>query len=185
MVFDHDRSGVQVPAGTVEPGEDIRLAAIRELEEETEVTVSDVVHLASFPEFPDPDERVCVEAVPLLAEPVDGASVLILDLFRTVVRLHEERVDWSNVGVEEWDLDVDPPRMAGSVKGWVRTTALATSQMRHLYTCDAPPGVRESWELIAEGIYLFRCHWAPLDDAGLLAVHQAWVDMVRPSLGAR
>jgi len=48
LVFQHDRGGVQVPAGTVEFGEEIATAAIRELHEETGVLVQAVTAL--FPE---------------------------------------------------------------------------------------------------------------------------------------
>lgn len=39
LVFEHDHSGVQIPAGSVEPVEDISVAARRELQEEAGLVV--------------------------------------------------------------------------------------------------------------------------------------------------
>src|SRR5437868_12620141 len=76
LVFHHDGGGLQVPAGTVEPAEDISSAAIRELAEETGLAVESVTFLFSLEELLDPDEMVVVEDVPLLSEPDAKAQPL-------------------------------------------------------------------------------------------------------------
>lgn len=182
LVFDHDRSAVQVPAGTVEPGEDLRAAAIRELEEEAGIVVDDVTHLDTFPEYPQPDERFCAESAPLLDAPDAGARVLVDDVFRVVLRLHGERDGWADVSREEWDLAVDPPQLFDALRGWIRQDALTPWQMRHLFHAHGPHAGPQTWELVAEDVFLFRCRWAPLDDTGLLEHHQSWVDRVRDRL---
>lgn len=43
LVIRHPRAGIQIPKGTVEPGEDVETAALRELEEETGVRTAKLV----------------------------------------------------------------------------------------------------------------------------------------------
>jgi len=182
LVFEHDHSGVQVPAGSVEPGEDVTAAAIRELAEETGLVVDNVRLLTSFRNDSKPDERYCVEYVPLLNAPRSDAGVLIDHVYRLPLRLHADDDGWAEVSLIEWDLDVEPPVETGSVRGFVPSSSLATWEIRHIYWCPAPPGTADTWDQLDEGDRIFTCRWAPLDDAGLLSWQQAWIDRVRSDL---
>lgn len=182
LVFEHDHSGVQIPAGSVEPGEDITLAAIRELEEEAGLVVDRLELLMSFRNDSKPDERYCVEYVPLLDAPSASANALIDHVYRLPLRLYGERDGWADVALVEWDLDDDPPTEIRSVRGYVPSSVLATWEMRHVFWCTAPPDVSETWEQLDEGDRIFRLRWAPLDDAGLLSWQQDWIERVRDLL---
>ena len=182
LVFEHTGGGVQVPAGTVEPGEDIAIAAVRELAEETGMVVGSVTHLFSIEEQGDPDERVVAADVPLLAEPRESAAFVKPSLWRTWVRVRECGEEFTRVAVESWDLDRSPPVRTKSIDGFVLSAALLRSQQRHIFYAVAPvTALADTWEVFAEGMYTFRCRWVPLDRTGLLAVHQVWVDRARKS----
>jgi 8-oxo-dGTP pyrophosphatase MutT (NUDIX family) len=182
LVFDHDHSGTQIPAGSVEPAEDIAAAALRELKEEAGLAVDALEFLTSFRNDAKSDERYCVEYVPMLEAPSDDARVVIDHVYRLPLRFHGERDGWSEVALVEWDLEVEPPTEISSVRGFVKSSALDTWEMRHIFWCDAPAGTPESWEQLDEGNRIFRLRWAPLDDAGLLPWQQDWIDRVRDHL---
>jgi 8-oxo-dGTP pyrophosphatase MutT (NUDIX family) len=184
LVFEHDRSGVQIPAGSVEPHEDVLAAALRELREEAGLVVDRLELLTSFRNDSKPDERYCVEYVPLLDSPSNDGRVLIEHVYRLPLRLYAERDGWAEVALVEWDLEADPPTEIGSVRGFVRSSALATWEMRHLFWSAAPPGTPDAWEQLDEGDRVYRLRWAPLDDAGLLSWQQNWLDRVREQLSA-
>ena len=182
LVFEHDHSGVQVPAGSVEPGEDITSAAIRELEEESGLAVDDVRLLASFRNDAKPDERYCVEYVPLRDAPRNDAGILIDHVYRLPLRLYGEEDGWADVALVEWDLGVEPPSEIHATRGFVPSSVLAAWEMRHVFSCEAPGDVPETWEQLDEGDRVYRCRWAPLDDAGLLSWQQNWISRVRSQL---
>ena len=182
LVFEHDHhSGVQIPAGSVEPGEDLVVAAKRELQEEAGLLVDELELLTSFRNDSKPDERYCVQYVPLFDAPSDDASVVIDHVYRLPLRLYGENDGWADVALIEWDLEPEPPAEISSVRGFVRSSALATWEMRHVFWCAAPPGTAEAWEQLEEG-RVFRLRWAPLDGAGLLTWQQDWIDRVRNQL---
>jgi 8-oxo-dGTP pyrophosphatase MutT (NUDIX family) len=182
LVFRHDRGGVQVPAGTVESGEDVATAAVRELQEESGVLVESVTALFSLREQGESDERVVAAPLPLHESPDPGSPIIIPSLWRTWVRVREVSGEFARVAVETWDLDRVPPARTASAEGFVRASALRTHQERHVFHAIAPPNLPERWEVFAEDQYIFRCYWAPLDKHGLIGPHSRWVEQARPLL---
>ena len=187
LVFEHVGvpSGIQIPAGTVEPGEDVRHAALRELREETGVVVDDVELLWTEEEIARLD-AIVFEDVPLRAAPDPSADVVFDGLFRLGVRVLEVAGDWAHLAHEEYDLSVEPWRVISSVEGWVPVSVLERSQTRHVFHANAPERIGERWDVpFAEGRYTFRCFWVPLRAAGVISLQQTWVDRAVELLAAR
>ncbi len=186
LVFEHAGipAGVQVPAGTVEPGEEVRAAALRELAEETGIVVDDVELLWT-------EEEVAVrgalvtEDVPMRISPAPDAEIVVQRVWRLGVRVVEEAGEWARVAREEYDLSVEPWRLISSIEGWLPTSALERSQIRHVFHAIAPEGVAERWDVFAEDMYTFRCFWIPLRAAGLVSLQQVWVDRALELLATR
>ena len=93
--------GGSIPAGSVEPGEAIAVAAKRELQEEAGLAVDGIELLTSFRNDSKPDERYCVQYVPLLDAPSDDASVVINHVYRLPPRLYGKHARWADVARPE------------------------------------------------------------------------------------
>jgi 8-oxo-dGTP pyrophosphatase MutT (NUDIX family) len=186
LVFEHAGipAGVQVPAGTVEPGEDVRTAALRELAEETGIVVDDVELLWT-------EEEVAVrgalvtEDVPMRASPAPDAEIVVERVWRLGVRVVAQAGEWARVAREEYDLSVEPWRLVSSIEGWLPASVLERSQIRHVFHAVAPAGVAERWDVFAEDMYTFRCFWTPLRTTGLISLQQIWVDRALELFAAR
>jgi 8-oxo-dGTP pyrophosphatase MutT (NUDIX family) len=172
---------VQVPAGTVEFGEEVATAAIRELHEETGVLVHSVTALFSLKEQGETDNRVVAADLPLHVAPDSRSPISIPSLWRTWVRVRGITGEFAHVVIETWDdLSRVPATRSVTAEGFVLASALRTHQLRHVFHAVAPADVPESWEIFAENQYIFRCYWAPLDDHGLIEGHSGWVERARP-----
>src|SRR5207247_369489 len=81
LVFRHPLGGLQLPTGTVEVGEEIQAAVLREVAEETGLNDMRLVrHLASLPESWRPDGRMIARTTPFYAEPRETAATLPIPL---------------------------------------------------------------------------------------------------------
>jgi 8-oxo-dGTP pyrophosphatase MutT (NUDIX family) len=187
LVFEHTDvpAGVQVPAGTVEPGEDVRAAALRELVEETGIVVDDVELLWTQDEVLEPPRALIAEHVPMRASPGSNGDIVMEHIWRLGVRVIDVDGGWARIAFEEFDLTVEPWRVVSSVEGWVPASALDQSQVRHVFHAIAPDDVADTWDVWAEDMYTFRCRWVPFHDTGLIPMQQAWIDRARPLLTAR
>ena len=186
LVFEHVGvpAGVQVPAGTVEAGEDVRVAALRELVEESGIVVDDVELLWTEEEDARLDAIVS-ENVPMRAAPEPDAEIVFDRIWRLGVRVVEVAGEWARVAHEEYDLSEQPWRLVSSTEGWLPASVLERSQIRHVFHTPAPDDVAETWDVFAEDMYTFRCYWVPLQRAGLVSVQQSWVDRAARLLAAR
>src|SRR5262245_62334075 len=81
LVFRHPSAGIQLPAGTVEPGEAIEVAVVREVQEETGLSrVTLLRHLGSHAESWRPDGRTITRSTPVYSQPRETASTLSIPL---------------------------------------------------------------------------------------------------------
>ena len=181
LVFEHPLAGVQLPAGTVEVGESMEAAVLRETAEETGLTdVQLVDNLYVQQEDLGDERRALMRSMPLLSGPSAETNLLNLTFKRgNWFRVIDEVRAYSEVVFEEFNLDVEPPEIRIRFSGWLPTAALAMRMERHFFHLVSTAPTPETWEQLAEGRHLFKLYWTPLiPRPRLVAGQDEWLDWV-------
>jgi 8-oxo-dGTP pyrophosphatase MutT (NUDIX family) len=181
LVFQHPSAGLQLPAGTVEDGEEPAVAVVREVVEETGILDAEIVRLLDIEVTLLPNhQRAVRNPSRLLAEPrsdaatveMVGRSGFLLDvgeldgLFRQVTHRDYEFVEGVFVPVR-------------SVDGWMLDEELARRIVRHHYELRTPSPTQDRWAHSAEGEFDCELYWTEIrEDIGLVASNQAWLRFV-------
>ena len=164
LLFHHPNAGVQIPAGTVEPGEAPEAAAMREAAEESGLT--GLVLLRSLREVDDPPPKgyiLVAHPTPVYSRPQMGS--LDWAHFRTGLPVEELRHEagFTQVRYEEHDRFPDPQYATYNITGWVPDEALTSQRTRHFYQFSAPSQTPEKWSVAIDN-HVFELFWAPLND---------------------
>ena len=188
LVFRHPHAGVQLPAGTVESGESVETAAIREIREETGLRDLGVMsHLGSMCVDLEDESRALLEPVTLQVGPRADAGSLGISLGRAHwVRVACRIDDFAEVVCEEVDINASPPRLRTRFSGWLPFGLLADRLERHFYHCEYTLPTAETWLQEADLGLTFACYWTPLVPKPELAEgQQEWMDEFHAVLVAR
>lgn len=177
LVFRHPTAGVQLPAGSVELGEAVEAAALREVAEETGLTDTVIVASLGTRTYTLPDNgRVAAQETALCLMPggsEQGFSV------RRELTVHEiERNEaHSHVELREYVVRDSVPQIDKvTATGWVPSHDLSCAVERHFFHFKAVASTRNAWTWFAEDAHDFRCYWVPLsDDPGLVSGQDEWL----------
>jgi 8-oxo-dGTP pyrophosphatase MutT (NUDIX family) len=176
LLFRHPHAGVQLPAGTVEPGEALEAAARREVAEETGLGSLEACRILGRAPDPLPEgSRIVAETTRVYARP-DTSSFDWARLPRgAVVALQREESGFCQVLWEEWDRWPDPRYLSMSILGWVPGETLVAGQLRHFFLCEFRGETPGRWAVDADN-HRFTAFWAPLTALPpLVGPQQAWL----------
>lgn len=155
LVFKHPTAGLQLPAGTVEPGETPIEAAKREVYEETGLDLTgDGAVLSELVNELGPNRAALLETVDSSGEVFQRGhpvKVLAHDRARGMIRIREE----------EFDYDTTPPTLISSTEGDVRAGALACRIRRTFVLFVERVRPCEPWIQHADG-HDFEVQWTQL-----------------------
>jgi 8-oxo-dGTP pyrophosphatase MutT (NUDIX family) len=161
LVFQPANVGVQVPAGTVEPGESFDDAVVRETHEETGLADLPPARLLGSVLEPLTDQRALLEDVTLLRGPGVEADPGFR-LPRAYWLRVSDRVDgYAEVVVESYNHHVKPPVLLQRFSGWVPVDLLATHMERHFYHFALTGPTPDRWEVEDNG-ERYECYWVSL-----------------------
>jgi 8-oxo-dGTP pyrophosphatase MutT (NUDIX family) len=184
LLFEHPSAGIQIPAGTVEPGEEPRDAVVREAHEETGLTEFDLHPLGVVDtQLPD-DQRAIYTTTPVYTRPTAESAdwARLRRGFR--VRRERRQEGFAQVTYEEWN-DVERSTFVSyRITGWVPEQTLAAVERRHFFLLTFRGTSSARWTVLDE-TNLFTLFWAPV--AALPAIVQPqvpWLAMLPEVLRA-
>lgn len=183
LVFQHPTAGVQLPAGTVEAGESIESAALREVTEETSLTdVRLVRHLGSIGIDLSEERRVFLGSTTLLAGPDINAPSLGWSFGRgSWCKVQNVVSGFAEILYEEVNLNNNPEMVQIRFSGWVPAKILTRKLTRHFYHFESTGATEERWTQLEE--IAFDCYWTPLvPKPALVAGQKEWLDSVYEQL---
>ena len=177
LVSRHPDAGIQLPAGSVEPGEAFAAAALREVLEETGLRGTQVVaHLGTRVSDLHELKVFCAEA-PLRMGPSPDAALLATLPRGWWCRPLGRQGDYCEVQYEELDRNTQPEQVIVRFTGWVQSQLLADRMERAYFHLQCTRPTPERWLQRAEGRFDFECHWLPLlPKPDIRSPQQAWID---------
>lgn len=176
LVFRHPTSGVQLPAGTIEPGETPETAVLRELEEETGVKDVEIVRSLGVMTMADEEigldtsEYFLLRNVSRMRYPGEP-DVPRWRRIRRGQRVHvvAQEGDYVKIHYYQFRLigggDFDVLRCA---VGWIDADALTTELERHLFHLRLTAPTPETWQKRADHQHVFSMYWVPMNGDPML-----------------
>ncbi len=178
LAFHHPTAGLQLPAGTIDPGETPEAAVLREAEEESGLTRLRRVSKLGVEEIQaEPGQGWLLRSLRPLEEPRPGAAEIAQRIGRAwPVTVDEQRDDYAHVTYTECDLNHNPPVLQWSIAGWVPQADLSRTQVRHYYHLEAIAQTDPTWQQRADHGHIFRFEWLPLDPPpALIPPQDGWL----------
>ena len=183
LVFKHPTAGIQIPAGTVEAGEDIETAVKREAYEETGLQFVEIEnYLGCFENELENNQRIVVETTQVYIEPNLTAipykrklpKGLTIDYLST-------GEDFTHISYIEYEYDKfhKPIRIDANITGWVPNENLSAQKKRHFFHLSTQEKTADAWELKSDMGHIFKPYWTPLSPKpDIIPPQDKWLDFV-------
>lgn len=177
LVFRHPDAGMQLPAGSVDPGERAEAAVLREVAEETGLDETVLVgHLGTTVTDLGAATVFCEDATLRKGPSAEADSMAVIPRGWWCLRIGEQG-DHTEVQYEELDRNTDPQRVLVRFRGWVHSDLLADHLERAFFHVHCTGPTVERWRHRAEGRFEFECHWLPLlPMPDIRAPQQQWIN---------
>lgn len=183
LLFEHPYAGIQIPAGTVDPGETPEQAALREGWEESGLAGLSLRDSLGYQEDDlAPRQAITLEDTRLYARP-DRASSDWAYLRRgfSVTTLRRDH-GFTQIDYSEPDQLLHPQYVSLQITGWVPDHTLATHRRRHFFLLDYKGETPARWTVRTD-FHDFRPFWAPISALPpVIAPQAAWLQYLPPSL---
>ena len=162
LLFNHPDVGIQIPAGTVNPGEDPEAAARREASEESgQNNLVFLRLLGQADDPPSPGHLVLARPTTVYSRPDIGSMDWAHFRIGLPVEVLRHAAGFTQVRYEETDRFIDPQYVNYSITGWVPDDALTDQRLRHFYLFDEPYPTPNRWT-VAIDYTVFELFWAPV-----------------------
>ena len=150
LVFKHPTAGVQIPAGSVEIGEDIETTAIRETYEETGLQHVEIEkYLGCFENELERCQRIITETTKVYIRPDLTAVPYKDELTRGLtVDYHSTQGNFTHVSYLEYVYDIfhKPMHISYNISGWVPNEYISAQKKRHFFHLSTQEETEAAWE---------------------------------------
>ena len=183
LVFKHPTAGIQIPAGTVEVGEDIETAVKREVHEETGLQFVEIEnYLGCFENELENNQRIIAETTQVYIEPNLKAIPYKRKLPKglTVDYLSTQK-DFTHISYIEYEYDKfhKPTCIYSNITGWVPNENLSAQKKRHFFHLSTQEETGDAWELKSDLGHIFKPYWTPLSPKPeIISPQDKWLDFV-------
>ena len=183
LVFKHPTAGIQIPAGTVEAGEDIETAVKREAYEETGLQFVEIENYLGYIENElENNQRIVAETTQVYIDPKLTAipykrklpKGLTIDYLST-------GEDFTHISYIEYEYDKfhKPIRIDSNIIGWVPSENLSVQKKRHFFLMSTQEETEDAWELKSDMGHIFKPYWTPLSPKpDIIPPQDKWLDFV-------
>lgn len=183
LVFTHPTAGIQIPAGTVEEGEDIETAVKREIHEETGLQFVEIEnYLGCFENELEHNQRIIAETTQVYIEPDLDAIPYKRKLPKglTVDYLSTQK-DFTHISYIEYEYDQfhKPVYIDTNIAGWVPNENISAQKKRHFFLLTTKKETADAWELKSDQGHIFKPYWTPLSPKPqIIPPQDKWLDFV-------
>ena len=183
LVFKHPTAGIQIPAGTVEEGEDIETAVKREAYEETGLQFVEIEnYLGCFENELEDNQRIIAETTQVYIEPNLTAIPYKRKLPKGLtVDYLSTREDFTHISYIEYEYDKfhKPIRIDTNITGWIPNENLRAEKKRHFFLMSTQEKTEDAWELKSDQGHIFKPYWTPLSPKpNIISPQNKWLDFV-------
>ena len=183
LVFKHPTAGVQIPAGTVEKGEDIETAVKRETYEETGLQLVEIEnYLGCFENELGNNQRIIAETTLVYIEPNLTAIPYKRKLPKGLTvdyRFTQEDFTYISYIEYEYDKFHKPICIDANITGWVPNESLSAEKKRHFFLMSTQEETEDAWELKSDMGHIFKPYWTPLSPKPrIISPQDKWLDFV-------
>ena len=183
LVFKHPTAGVQIPAGTVEEGENIEIAVKREAYEETGLRLLEIEnYLGCFENELESNQRIIAETTQVYIQPSLTAIPYKRKLPKGLtVNYLSTGEDFTHISYIEYEYDGfhKPIRIDTNVTGWIPNENLSAEKKRHFFLMSTQEETADAWELKSDQGHIFKPYWTLLSPKPrIISPQDKWLDFV-------
>ena len=183
LVFKHPTAGVQIPAGTVEEGEDLETAVKREAYEETGLQFVEIEnYLGCFENELANNQRIIAETTQVYIEPDLNAIPYKRKLPKGLtVDYRSTQADFTHISYIEYEYNKfhKPTCIDANITGWVPNENLSAQKKRHFFHLSTQEKTADAWELRSDMGHIFKPYWTPLSPKPeIISPQDKWLDFV-------
>ena len=183
LVFKHPTAGIQIPAGTVEEGEDIETAVQRETYEETGLQFVEIEdYLGCFENELENNQRIIAETTQVYIDPNLNAIPYRRKLPKGLtVDYLSTQGNFTHILYIEYEYDEfhKPRSIDTNIIGWVPNENLSAQKKRHFFHLSTQEETADTWELKSDLGHIFKPYWTPLSPKpNIISPQDKWLDFV-------